>query len=65
LPHQSGDDITALEMGTVKKLHVNQNNLKRAWEASQRSTKVSIFVLFSSRAVRHGHAITIPLVDVV
>jgi hypothetical protein len=51
VPHQSGDDITALEMGTVKKLHVNQNNLKRAWEASQRSTKVSIVVLNSSRAV--------------
>eukprot|EP00124_Ichthyophonus_hoferi_P006141 Ihof_evm1s1243 gene=Ihof_evmTU1s1243 len=33
------EDNTPVEMGTIKKLHVNQQTLKRTWEASQRSTK--------------------------
>eukprot|EP00127_Corallochytrium_limacisporum_P000173 Clim_evm34s6 gene=Clim_evmTU34s6 len=34
------DDRFKFDTGTtIKKLHVNQQNLKRAWEASQRSTK--------------------------
>eukprot|EP00742_Colponemidia_sp_Colp-10_P007030 GILJ01007544.1.p1 GENE.GILJ01007544.1~~GILJ01007544.1.p1 ORF type:complete len:2402 (-),score=355.14 GILJ01007544.1:281-6541(-) len=35
----SAEESINVEIGTVKKLHVNQQNLKKAWEASQRSTK--------------------------
>eukprot|EP00004_Rigifila_ramosa_P027283 TRINITY_DN882_c0_g1_i1.p1 TRINITY_DN882_c0_g1~~TRINITY_DN882_c0_g1_i1.p1 ORF type:complete len:2377 (-),score=590.06 TRINITY_DN882_c0_g1_i1:39-6899(-) len=36
---RAAEDAVAADAGGVKKLHVNQQNLKKAWEASQRSTK--------------------------
>eukprot|EP00003_Mantamonas_plastica_P010783 TRINITY_DN2025_c0_g1_i1.p1 TRINITY_DN2025_c0_g1~~TRINITY_DN2025_c0_g1_i1.p1 ORF type:complete len:2240 (+),score=782.23 TRINITY_DN2025_c0_g1_i1:702-7421(+) len=35
----SSEDLSGLQSNDVKKLHVNQLNLKKAWEAEQRSTR--------------------------
>ncbi len=39
-PGWTGLDLTANERGGIRRIAVNQQNLKRAWEASLRATRI-------------------------